>query len=173
MKIDLLQIALDAYSSSLCRIDLDLHMDRENWKNDDDSRTQQMTSYFQSSSYKNAFCRLMGLSRYVKQPSTVAYISKRIVVSRTAAHGFVKDCLKQEWITAVQLPNKSVGYWGSDVLINELEIHARYVLNLVEKHNVNADGDFYKMAVERKAALYFQTEKNVLTLDQEKTNATT
>jgi len=171
MRIDLLQIALETYSASLCKIDLDLHMDRENWKNDDDSRTQQMTSYFQSSSYKNAFCRLMGLSRYVKQPSTVAYISKRIVVSRTAAHGFVKDCLQQNWITTVQLPNKTVGYWGSDVLISELEIHARYVQNLVEKHNVHAEQAFYKMAVERKAALYSQRYENDLTSTQEKKNA--
>jgi len=89
---DIEQIALQSYSAKLCQLEADLHFDRENWKVDDDPITQRMTSYFQSSQYKNAFARLMGLSRYVKQPYTVHTLQSalssvarlRINLSKTA-----------------------------------------------------------------------------------------
>jgi hypothetical protein len=152
--IDLEQMALQGLSEKLCRFELDQHQDRENWKIDDNHVIQRMTSYFQSTQYKSAFSRLMGLSRYVKQPCTVGYISERVVISRTAAHHFVKDCLAESWITAVQMSNKTIGYWASDVLVEQLEIHARYTSDAVYKIGVANDGMLYRMAVKRKAALH-------------------
>ena len=159
--IDLEQIALQGLSEKLCRFELEQHQDRENWKIDDNTVIQRMTSYFQSTQYKNAFSRLMGLSRYVKQPCTVTYIAELIVISRTAAHQFVKDCLAESWITAIQMPNKTVGYWASDVLVEQLEIHAKYTSDAVSRIGVGSDGMLYRMAVKRKAALHSTQYQNV------------
>ena len=153
---ELEHIALQDYTASLCLIDLDLHQDRENWKIDNDQVTQRMTSYFQSSQYKNAFARLMGYAKYVKQPCTISWISKRIVISRTAAHVFVKDCLSEGWITAVEISDKTIGYWASDILSKGLEEHARYTHDKVESTGVNATGALFKIAKDRKAALHFK-----------------
>ena len=145
--------ALQIYSASLCLIDLDLHQDRENWKIDNDQTTQRMTSYFQSSQYKNAFARLMGYSFYMKQPSTISWISKRIVISRTAANAFVKDCLAESWIIPVQITDKTRGYWAADVLITGLEEHALYTAGKVEKIGLNAKAANLKKAIKCKVSL--------------------
>ena len=145
--------ALQIYSAGLCLIDLDLHQDRENWKIDNDQVTQRMTSYFQSSQYKNAFARLMGYSYYMKQPSTISWISERIVISRTAAHAFVKDCLAEGWINAVQITDKTTGYWAADVLIKGLEEHALYTAGKVEKIGLNAKAARLKKARKCKVSL--------------------
>ena len=155
------RIALQDYTTSLCLIDLDLHQDRETWKVDNDQVTQRMTSYFQSSQYKNAFARLMGYAYYVKQPSTISWISQRIVISRTAAHQFVRDCLAEKWITAVQISDKTTGYWASNVLIKGLEEHARYTQNKVESTGVSTAGALFKIARNRKAALHSNQYQNV------------
>ena len=155
------RIALQDYTASLCLIDLDLHQDRENWKVDDDQVTQRMTSYFQSSQYKNAFARLMGYAYYVKQPATISWISQRIVISRTAAHQFVRDCLAEKWITAVQISDKTTGYWASSVLIKGLEEHARYTQDKVESTGVSATGALFRIAANRKVSLHSNRYKNV------------
>jgi len=146
--------ALQIYSAGLCLIDLDLHQDRENWKIDNDQVTQRMTSYFQSSQYKNAFARLMGYSYYMKQPSTISWISERIVISRTAAHAFVKDCLAEGWINAVQITDKTTGYWAADVLIKGLEEHALYTAGKVESLGLNQKAARLKKARKCKVSLH-------------------
>jgi len=158
---DIEQIALQSYSAKLCQLEADLHFDRENWKVDDDPITQRMTSYFQSSQYKNAFARLMGLSRYVKQPYTISYIAERVVVSRTTAHQFVKDCMAESWITGIQMADKTMGYWASDVLMIGLEEHAKYTSDQVETSGAAHDGALYRMARQRKVSLYSNQYKSV------------
>ena len=153
--------ALQIYSACLCLIDLDLHQDRENWKVDNDQTTQRMTSYFQSSQYKNAFARLMGYSYYMKQPSTISWISKRIVISRTAANAFVKDCLAESWIIPVQITDKTRGYWAADVLIKGLEEHAVYTANKVESLGLNQKAAKLKKARKCKVSLHSHQYKNV------------
>ena len=151
---DIEQIALQSYSASLCLIDLDLHQDRESWKIDNDQVTQRMTSYFQSSQYKNAFARLMGYSFYIKQPSTVSWISERIVISRTAAHAFVKDCLAENWIIPVQITDKTTGYWAANALIKGLEEHAVYTASKVESLGLSAKAAKLKRARKCKVSLH-------------------
>ena len=153
--------ALQSYSASLCLIDLDLHQDRESWKVDDDQVTQRMTSYFQSSQYKNAFARLMGYSFYTKQPSTISWISKRIVISRTAANAFVKDCLAENWIIPVQITDKTTGYWAANALIKGLEEHAVYTASKVESLGLSAKAAKLKRARKCKVSLHSNRYKNV------------
>jgi hypothetical protein len=155
------RIALQDYTASLCLIDLDLHQDRENWKVDNDQVTQRMTSYFQSSQYKNAFARLMGYSYYVKRPSTVSWISRRIVISRTAANAFVKDCLAENWIMPVQITDKTKGYWATDVLLKGLEEHAVYTASKVESIGVNKKAAKLKKATKCKVSLRSNRYQNV------------
>ena len=156
------RIALKDYTASLCLIDLDLHQDRENWKVDNDQVTQRMTSYFQSSQYKNAFARLMGYAYYVKQPSTISWISRRIVISRTAANAFVKDCLAENWIIPVKITDKTKGYWASSVLIQGLEEHAVYTAEKVKSLGLHVKAAKLEREKKCKAALHSNQYKSVL-----------
>ena len=75
-------------------------------------------------------------------------------ISRTAAHAFVKDCLAEGWINAVQITDKTTGYWAADVLIKGLEEHALYTAGKVQKIGLNAKAANLKKAIKCKAALH-------------------
>ncbi len=89
--------------------------------------------YFNSSPLKNAFARVMVISRLQGKPISITQLAHKLLTSRQAIHGIVQDCLENNWIKLVEIRGREKTYSGTSLLISEMCKYSRFFYDLMDK----------------------------------------
>ena len=120
------ETAMEAFIVSLCKTEVQLFKERENWKSD-----SQLTAYFQSTPHKSAFGRLMTKAALVTECYTIKEISLELNMTRQSVHRMVNDCLDAGWIEVCNSDccnGDKTNYMASRELVTSTDGYARYLL---------------------------------------------
>ena len=135
--------------------------------------TTPLQRYFNSTSTRNAFARMMFYSANVKSDYNKTQISKELFITRQAAHTMVEECLASGWIEVCK-KGRSPTYKATQPLIDATYLYTDYHLDELRRLPVRDYVDALEcyQAAKRKANLYCPTEdlEIDLPLDTELTN---
>lgn len=117
-----------AYSAELCRYQVSIHKARQTRMNTDIQR------YFNSTTTRNAFARLMSLATYDKTLYTKTNIHTELHITRQAAHVMVEECLDAGWIECRSQSRGSKGYRATERLVLAMEDYVQQHYELISEH---------------------------------------
>ena len=129
---DIYKTALNDFSYYLALTEVQIFKDRQRWISED-----KLTAWFQSSSEKAAFGRLLYIGAVVKQGYTLTEIATELNLSRQTISAFIKDTASAGWVVSNQV-GKTLYYKASDELCESIVGYADYSSDVflnAEVHN--------------------------------------
>ena len=117
---DIYNTALNDFSYHLARTEIQIFKDRQRWITE-----SKLTAWFQSSSEKAVFGRLLYVGTVVKQGYTLTQIASELQISRQTISAYLKETVAAGWVVSKQ-KGKTLYYYASDELCKSLVDYANY-----------------------------------------------
>jgi hypothetical protein len=128
---DIYNTALNDFSYHLARTEIQVFKDRQRW-----IAQSKLTAWFQSSSEKAVFGRLLYVGTVVKQGYTLTQISSELQISRQTISAYLKETVAAGWVVPKQ-KGKTLYYYASDELCKSLVDYANYSSDLFQMTEVH------------------------------------
>ena len=123
--------ALNDFSYHLARTEVQIFKDRQRW-----IAESKLSAWFQSSSEKSAFGRLLYVGTVVKQGYTLTEISTELEISRQTISAYLKETVAAGWVVSKQV-NKTLYYYASDELCGSIVGYADYSSDIFQMTDVH------------------------------------
>jgi len=117
---DILKTALNDFSYYLALTEIQIFRDRQRWIS-----KSKLSAWFQSSSEKTAFGRLLYVGTVVNEPYTLTQISNELNISRQTISNYLRETVDAGWVISEQ-KGKTLYYMASDELCESIVGYADY-----------------------------------------------
>lgn len=144
---DIYKTALNDFSYHLARTEIQIFKDRQRWITE-----SKLTAWFQSSSEKAAFGRLLYVGTVVKDPYTLTQIANELSLTRQTISAYLKETVAAGWVTSEQ-SGKTLYYYASDELCKSIVEYADYSSDLFQMTEVHEAEHFLGLLKKRQNAL--------------------
>jgi len=139
--------ALNDFSYYLALTEIQIFKDRQRW-----IAESKLTAWFQSSSEKSAFGRLLYVGTVVKQGYTLTEISTELEISRQTISSYLKETVDAGWVVLKQ-DGKTLYYYASDDLCESIVAYADYSSDMFQMTNVHEAEHLLGLLKKRQNAL--------------------
>ena len=150
---DIYKTALNDFSFHLARTEIQIFKDRQRWISE-----SKLTAWFQSSSEKAVFARLLYVGTVVKQGYTLTEIANELNISRQTISAFLKETVAAGWVISKQ-KGKTLYYHASDELCESIVAYADYSSDLFQMTEVHEAEHLLGLLKKRQKALPSQVAK--------------
>jgi len=144
---DIYKTALNDFSYYLALTEVQIFKDRQRWISE-----SKLTAWFQSSSEKAVFGRLLYIGAVVKQGYTLTEIATELNLSRQTISAFIKDTASAGWVVSNQV-GKTLYYKASDELCESIVGYADYSSNMFQLTDVHEAEHLLGLLKKRQSAL--------------------
>ncbi len=139
--------ALNDFSYYLALTEIQIFKDRQRWISED-----KLTAWFQSSSEKSAFGRLLYVGTVVNDPYTLTQIANELYLTRQTISAYLKETVAAGWVVPEQV-GKTLYYKASDELCERIVGYADYSSDLFQMSHVHEAEHLLGMLKKRQNAL--------------------
>ena len=139
--------ALNDFSYYLALTEVKIFKDRQRWISED-----KLTAWFQSSSEKAVFGRLLYIGTVVKEPYTLMQISTELNISRQTISNYLRETVDAGWVISEQKA-KTLYYKASDELCESIVGYADYSSDLFQMTKVHEAEHLLGLLKKRQKAL--------------------
>ena len=144
---DIYKDALNDFSYYLALTELQIFKDRQRW-----IAESQMSAWFQSSSEKAVFGRLLYVGTVVKEPYTLTQIAKELNISRQTISNYLRETVDAGWVVSKQ-KGKTLYYMASDKLCESIVGYADYSSDMFQRSHVHEAEHLLGLLKKRQKAL--------------------
>ena len=144
---NIFKTALNDFSYYLALTEIQIFKDRQRWISDD-----KLTAWFQSSSEKSAFGRLLYVGTVVNDPYTLTQIANELSISRQTISAYLKETVAAGWVVPEQV-GKTLYYKASDKLCERIVEYADYSSDLFQMTEVHEAEHLLGLLKKRQSAL--------------------
>lgn len=144
---DIYKIALNDFSYYLALTEIQIFKDRQRWISED-----KLTAWFQSSSEKAVFGRLLYIGTVVKEPYTLTQIAKELNISRQTISNYLRETVGAGWVISEQ-KGKTLYYKASDQLCESIVGYADYSSDMFQMTKVHEAEHLLGLLKKRQNAL--------------------
>ena len=145
---DIYKTALNDFSYYLALTEVQIFKDRQRWISE-----SKLTAWFQSSSEKAVFGRLLYIGAVVKQGYTLTEIATELNLSRQTISAFIKDTVSAGWVVSNQV-GKTLYYKASDELCESIVGYADYSSDMFQLTDVHEAEHLLGLLKKRQFALH-------------------
>lgn len=146
--------ALNDFSYYLALTEIQIFKDRQRWISEN-----KLTAWFQSSSEKSAFGRLLYIGTVVKEPYTLTQIANELNLSRQTISTYLRETVEAGWVVAEQ-KGKTLYYKASDELCESIVGYADYSSDMFQMTEVHEAEHLLGLLKKRQKALRFNVLKS-------------
>ena len=139
--------ALNDFSYYLALTEVKIFKDRQRWISED-----KLTAWFQSSSDKAVFGRLLYIGTVVKEPYTLMQISTELNISRQTISNYLRETVDAGWVISEQ-KGKTLYYKASDELCESIVGYADYSSDMFQMSDVHEAEHLLGLLKKRQKAL--------------------
>ncbi len=139
--------ALNDFSYYLALTEIQIFKDRQRWISED-----KLTAWFQSSSEKSAFGRLLYVGTVVNDPYTLTQIANELYLTRQTISAYLKETVAPGWVVPEQI-GKTLYYKASDDLCEKIVGYADYSSDLFLMSEVHEAEHLLGLLKKRQKAL--------------------
>lgn len=144
---DIYKTALNDFSYHLARTEIQIFKDRQRWITE-----SKLTAWFQSSSEKAVFGRLLYVGTVVKDPYTLTQIANELSLTRQTISAYLKETVAAGWVISKQ-DGKTLYYYASDELCESIVGYADYSSEMFQIMEVHEAEHFLGLLKKRQNAL--------------------
>ena len=144
---DIYKTALNEFSYYLARTEIQIFRDRQRWISED-----KLTAWFQSSSEKAVFARILYVGTVVKQGYTLTQIVNELEISRQTISAYLKETVAAGWVISKQ-KGKTLYYYASDELCESIVGYADYSSDIFQTTEVHEAEHLLGLLKKRQKAL--------------------
>lgn len=144
---DIYKTALNDFSYYLARTEIQVFKDRQRW-----IAESKLSAWFQSSSEKSAFGRLLYVGTVVKQGYTLTEIASELQISRQTISAYLKETVAAGWVISEQV-GKTLYYYASDDLCESIVGFADYSSDMFQMTEVHEAEHLLGLLKKRQNAL--------------------
>ena len=144
---DIYKTALNDFSYYLARTEIQIFKDRQRWISED-----KLTAWFQSSSEKAVFARILYVGTVVKQGYTLTQIVNELEISRQTISAYLKETVAAGWVISKQ-KGKTLYYYASDELCESIVGYADYSSDMFQMTEVHEAEHLLGLLKKRQKAL--------------------
>ena len=146
--------ALNDFSYYLALTEIQIFKDRQRW-----IAESKLTAWFQSSSEKSAFGRLLYVGTVVKQGYTLTQIANELNISRQTISTYLRETVEAGWVVSKQ-DGKTLYYKASDELCECIVGYADYSSDMFQMTEVHEAEHLLGLLKKRQKALRFNVLKS-------------
>ena len=146
--------ALNDFSYYLALTEIQIFKDRQRWISE-----SKLSAWFQSSSEKSAFGRLLYVGAVVKEPYTLTQIANELNLSRQTISTYLRETVDAGWVVAEQ-KGKTLYYKASDELCESIVGYADYSSDMFQMTEVHEAEHLLGLLKKRQKALRFNVLKS-------------
>ena len=128
---DIYKTALNDFSYYLASTEIQIFRDRQRWISE-----SKLSAWFQSSSEKAVFGRLLYVGTVVKQGYTLTQIVNELEISRQTISAYLKETVAAGWVISKQ-KGKTLYYYASDELCESIVGYADYSSDMFQTTEVH------------------------------------
>lgn len=139
--------ALNDFSYYLALTEIQIFKDRQRW-----IAESKLTAWFQSSSEKSAFGRLLYVGTVVKEFYTLTQIANELNLSRQTISNYLRETVDAGWVVAEQ-KGKTLYYKASDELCESIVGYADYSSDMFQMTDVHEAEHLLGLLKKRQNAL--------------------
>ena len=151
---DIYKTALNDFSYYLARTEIQIFKDRQRWISE-----SKLSAWFQSSSEKSAFGRLLYVGTVVKEPYTLTEIASELQISRQTISAYLKETVAAGWVISKQV-GKTLYYYASDELCESIVGYADYSSDMFQMTDVHEAEHLLGLLKKRQKDLRFNVLKS-------------
>ncbi len=144
---DIYKTALNDFSYYLASTEIQIFRDRQRWISE-----SKLSAWFQSSSEKAVFGRLLYVGTVVKQGYTLTQIVNELEISRQTISAYLKETVAAGWVISKQ-KGKTLYYYASDELCKSIVAYADYSCDLFQMTEVHEAEHLLGLLKKRQKAL--------------------
>lgn len=144
---DIYKTALNDFSYYLALTEIQIFKDRQRWISE-----SKLCAWFQSSSEKSVFGRLLYVGTVVNEPYTLTQIANELNISRQTISAYLKETVAAGWVVPEQV-GKTLYYKASDELLAKIVGYADYSSDLFERSHVHEAEHLLGLLKKRQKAL--------------------
>ena len=144
---DIYKTALNDFSYYLARTEIQIFRDRQRWISE-----SKLSAWFQSSSEKAVFGRLLYVGTVVKQGYTLTQIVNELEISRQTISAYLKETVAAGWVISKQ-KGKTLYYYASDELCESIVGYADYSSDMFQTTEVHEAEHLLGLLKKRQKAL--------------------
>ena len=144
---DIYKTALNDFSYYLARTEIQIFRDRQRWISE-----SKLSAWFQSSSEKAVFGRLLYVGTVVKQGYTLTQIVNELEISRQTISAYLKETVAAGWVISKQ-KGKTLYYYASDELCESIVGYADYSSDIFQTTEVHEAEHLLGLLKKRQKAL--------------------
>ena len=144
---DIYKTALNDFSYYLARTEIQVFKDRQRW-----IAESKLSAWFQSSSEKAVFGRLLYVGTVVKQGYTLTQIASELEISRQTISAYLKETVAACLVVPKQV-NKTLYYYASDELSESIVGYADYSSDMFQMTEVHEAEHLLGLLKKRQKAL--------------------
>ena len=139
--------ALNDFSYYLALTEVKIFKDRQRWISED-----KLTAWFQSSSEKAVFGRLLYVGTVVNEPYTLTQIATELNLTRQTISNYLRETVDAGWVVSEQF-GKTLYYYASDELCESIVGYADYSSNMFQMTDVHEAEIFLGLLKKRQNVL--------------------
>jgi len=146
--------ALNDFSYHLALTEIKIFKDRQRW-----IAESKLTAWFQSSSEKAVFGRLLYVGTVVNDPYTLTQIARELSLTRQTISAYIKETVAAGWVISKQ-SGKTLYYYASDELCKGIVDYADYNCDIFRMTEVHEAEHFLGLIKKRQNALPINVSKS-------------
>ncbi len=144
---DIYKTALNDFSYYLARTEIQVFKDRQRW-----IAESKLSAWFQSSSEKAVFGRLLYIGTVVNDPYTLTQIANELSLTRQTISAYLKETVAAGWVISEQ-KGKTLYYMASTELCESIVGYADYSSDLFQMSEVHEAEHLLGLLKKRQNAL--------------------
>ena len=144
---NIFKTALNDFSYYLALTEIQIFKDRQRWISED-----KLTAWFQSSSEKSAFGRLLYVGTVVNDPYTLMQIATELYLTRQTISNYLRETVDAGWVVSEQ-KGKTLYYYASNELCESIVGYADYSSDMFQMSEVHEAEHLLGLLKKRQNAL--------------------